>query len=66
MSSRFLNSQKKVIKENIDKIHLLGKPDEERRQPRIVKFTSDNFKENIYRRHKDGIKIYASNQKIAN
>lgn len=35
---------KDVIKENIDKTHLLGKPDAEGRQLKIAKFTSDNFK----------------------
>ena len=52
-----------VIKEYLDKIHLLGKPDEEERQLRIVKFASDSFKETIYRRHKNCIKIYTSNQR---
>ena len=59
--------QKDVIKENIDKIHPLGKLDEEERQLRIVKFKSDSFKETIYRRHKNRIKTYTSNhEEIAN
>ena len=55
---------KDVIKGNINKIHPLGKPDEEGRQLRIVKFTSDSFKETIYRRHKNRIETYASNQRM--
>ena len=39
--------KKDIIKENIDKIHPLGKPDKEGRQLRIVKFISDSFKETI-------------------
>ena len=53
----------KDIKENTDKIHPLGKPDEEGRQLRIVEFTSDSFKETIYRQHKNHIKTYTSNQR---
>ena len=55
--------RKDFIKENIDKIHLLGKPNEEGRQLRIVKFTSDSFKETIYRRHKNRIETYTSDQR---
>ena len=53
----------KDIKENTDKIHPLGKPDEEGRQLRIVEFTSDSFKETIYRQYKNHIKTYTSNQR---
>ena len=55
--------QKDVIKENIDKIHPLDKPDKEGRQLRIVKFSGDSFKETIYRRYKNRIKTYTSNQR---
>ena len=55
--------QKDIIKENVNKIHPLGKPDEEGKPLRIVKFASDSFKETIYRRHKHRIKTYTSNQK---
>ena len=55
--------RKDVIKENIDKIHPLDKPDEEGRQLRIVKFTRGSFKETIYKRHKSSIKTYTSNQR---
>ena len=55
--------RKDIIKENIDKIQPLGKPDEEGRQLRIVNFTSDGLKESTYRRHKKCNKTYPSNQR---
>lgn len=43
---------KEVIKNNVDKIHPIGKPDKGK-QKRIVKFTTHNFKETIFKRHKN-------------
>ena len=55
---------KDIIKENIDNIHPLGKPDEEGRQLRILKFTSNSFKENICPCHeKNCIETYITNQR---
>ena len=36
-----------VIQQNIDKIHPIGQP-EDGKQRRIVKFTSDSFKERVF------------------
>ena len=41
-----------VIKNNLDKRHLVGRPDEYCKQLRIVKFTTDSFKETDFRKHK--------------
>ena len=41
-----------VIKNNLDKRHLVGRPDEYGKQLRIVKFTTDSFKETVFRKHK--------------
>ena len=38
---------------NIDQGHPIKHADENWKQKRIVKFTSDNFKEAIYRKHKE-------------
>ena len=38
---------------NIDKTHPIGQADENGKQKRIVKFTSDSFKEAVYRKHKE-------------
>ena len=38
---------------NIDKTHPIGQADENGKQKRIVKFTSDSFKETVYRKHKE-------------
>ena len=40
----------------------LGKLGEEEKQLRIIKLTSNSFKEIIYRQHKNRIKTYTSNQ----
>ena len=37
---------------NIDKAHPIGQADENGKQKRIVKFTSDSFTESVYRKHK--------------
>ena len=41
-----------VIKNNLDKTHPIGRPDEYGKQLRIVKFTTDSFKETVFRKHK--------------
>ena len=41
-----------VIKNNLDKTHPIGRPDEYGKQLRIVKFTTDSFKEAVFRKHK--------------
>ena len=38
-----------VIKNNLDKTNPIGWPDEHRKQLRIVKFTTDSFKEMVFR-----------------
>ena len=58
------NIREDTIRENVvDKIHLLGKPDRDGHQLRIVKFTSDSFKETVFKRHKSRVKTYIANQK---
>ena len=42
---------KDIIIKNIDKIHPIGKTDEKDLQLRIVKFTSDSFKEKVFKKH---------------
>ena len=54
-----------VIQQNIDKIHLIGQP-EDGKQHRIVKFTSDSFKERVFMKHKQRKKAYTEKQKKAN
>ena len=61
--SRESNLRKETIRENIDKIHPLGSPDKNGKQLRIVKFTSDNFKESVFIKHKNRIKNYVADQK---
>ena len=41
-----------IIKNNLDKTHPIGRPDEYGKQLRIVKFTTDSFKETVFRKHK--------------
>ena len=41
-----------VIQQNIDKIHLIDQP-EDGKQRRIVKFTSDSFKERVFMKHNE-------------
>ena len=43
---------KDIIIKNIDKTHPIGKTDEKGLQRRIVKFTSDSFKEKVYKKQK--------------
>ena len=40
-----------VIQQNINKIHLIGQP-EDSKQCRIVKFTSDSLKKRVFMKHK--------------
>ena len=54
-----------VIQQNIDKIHLIGQP-EDGKQRRIVKFTSDSFNERVFMKHKQRKKAYIEKQKKAN
>ena len=41
-----------IIRKNIDKTHPISKTDEKGQQRRIVKFTSDSFKEKVFKKHK--------------
>ena len=51
-----------VIQQNIDKIHPIGQP-EDGKQRRIVKFTSDSFKERVFTKHKQRKKPTLKNKK---
>ena len=57
------NIREDTIRENVDKIHPLGKPDRDGHQLRIVKFMSDSFKETVFKCHKSRVKTYIANQK---
>ena len=61
--SKEIRIWKDVTKANIDKIHPLGKPDEEGRQLRIALLWTDSFQEKIYIQHKSCINTYTSNQR---
>ena len=50
--ARESNISKGIIIKNIDKTHPISKTDEKRLQRRIVKFTSDSFKEQVFKEHK--------------
>ena len=39
-----------VIKKNIDKMHPTGRPEEYDKQLKIAKFTTDSFKETVFRK----------------
>ena len=54
-----------VIQQNIDKIHLIDQP-EDGKQRRIVKFTSNSFKERVFMKHNQRKKAYIEKQKKAN
>ena len=43
---------KHIVIKNIDKTHAIGKIDEKDLQRRIVKFTSESFKEKVFQKHK--------------
>ena len=46
------------IKNNLDKMHPIGWPHEYGKQLRIVKFTTDSFKETVFRKHKHRRNLY--------
>ena len=48
---------------NIDKTHPIGQADENGKQKRIVKLTSDSFKEVVYRKHKEKQKKHVAELK---
>ena len=50
--ARESNINKYIIIKNIDKTHHIGKTDEKGLQRRIAKFTSDSFKEKVFKKHK--------------
>ena len=52
-----------VVKNNLDKTHSIGHPDDYSKQLRIVKFTTDSFKETVFRKHKHCRKSYIERQK---
>ena len=54
-----------VIKNNLDKAHPFGRPDEYGKQVRIVKFTTetDSFKETVFRKHNYRRNSYIERQK---
>ena len=51
-----------VIKNNLDKTHPTGQPDKYGKQLRIVKFTTDSFKETVFRKHKHQRNAYIERQ----
>ena len=51
-----------VIK-NLDKIHPIGQVDDAGKQKRIVKFTSDSFRETVYKNQKEKQKKLTVEQK---
>ena len=51
------------IKNNLDKTHPIGWPHEYGKQLRIVKFTTDSFKETVFRKHKHRRNLYIERQK---
>ena len=52
-----------IIKNNLDKTHPIGRPDEYGKQLRIVKFTTGSFKETVFRKHKHCRNSYIEKQK---
>ena len=52
-----------VIKNNPDKMHPTGQPDEYGKQLRIVKFTTDSFQKTVFRKHKHHRNSYIERQK---
>ena len=51
-----------IIQQNINKIHPIGQP-EDGKQCRIVKFTSNSFKEKVFMKHKNEKKPTLKNKK---
>ena len=54
--ARESNISKDIIIKYIDKTHPIGKTDEKGLQCRIVKLTSDSFKEKVFKKQKKKIK----------
>ena len=52
-----------VIKNNLDKMHPIGYPDEYGKQLRIVKFTTDIFKKTVFRKYKHCRNSYIERKK---
>ena len=52
-----------VIKNNLDKTQPIGRPDWYGKQFRIIKFTTDSFKETVFRKHKHQRNAYIERQK---
>ena len=52
-----------VIKNNLDKTHPIGRPGEYGKQLRTIKFTTDSFKETVFRKHKHRRNSYIERQK---
>ena len=53
--------QKDTVQENIDKTHPLGKF-KQRKQQQIIKFKTDSFKEVVYCKHKNSMKMKQNQQ----
>ena len=49
---------KDIVIRNIDKAHPIGKIDDKGLQRKIVKFTSDSFREKAFKKHKKNKKNY--------
>ena len=54
-----------VIQQNINKIHPIGQP-EDGKQRKIVKCTSDSFKERVFMKYKQRKKAYIEKKKQIN
>ena len=50
--ARVSDIKKDIVIKNIDKTHTFGKIDKNGPQRRIVKFTTDSFKEKVFKKHK--------------
>ena len=53
-----------VIKNNLDKTHPIGPPDKYGKQLRIVTFTTDSFKETVFRKHKHRRNLYIEGKNV--
>ena len=54
-----------VIKNNLDKTHPIGRLDNYCKELKIVKFTTDSFKETVFRKHKHRRNAYTERQKCS-
>ena len=52
-----------IMKNILDKTHPIGRPDEYGKQLRVVKFTTNNFKEMVFRKRKQRRNSYTERQK---